>query len=36
MMAEGRSVEIAQYCLRDVMATMALYRIWKERLSAIK
>jgi hypothetical protein len=36
MMAEGRSVEIAQYCLRDVQATVALYRIWKERLAAIK
>jgi 3'-5' exonuclease len=36
MMAQGRSLEIAQYCLGDVMATIALYRIWKERLSAIK
>ncbi|HUD47358.1 MAG TPA: ribonuclease H-like domain-containing protein [Candidatus Baltobacteraceae bacterium] len=36
MMAEGRVVEIAQYCLRDVQATMALYRIWKDRLSSIK
>jgi 3'-5' exonuclease len=36
MMAEGRSLEIAHYCLRDVMATIALYRIWNERLSAIK
>jgi DNA polymerase elongation subunit (family B) len=36
MMAEGRAAEVAQYCLRDVMATIALYRIWKERLSAIK
>jgi len=35
-MAQGRSLEIAQYCLGDVMATIALYRIWKERLSAIK
>jgi DNA polymerase elongation subunit (family B) len=35
MMAEGRALEIAQYCLRDVQATVALYRIWKERLSAI-
>jgi hypothetical protein len=36
MMAEGRAGEIAQYCLRDVQATVALYRIWKARLSAIK
>ncbi|HEX3718751.1 MAG TPA: ribonuclease H-like domain-containing protein [Verrucomicrobiae bacterium] len=36
MVEEGKTLEIAQYCLRDVEATVALYRIWKERLSAIK
>ncbi len=36
MMAEGRAAEIASYCLGDVHATVALYRIWKERLSTIK
>jgi DNA polymerase elongation subunit (family B) len=36
MMAEGRSREIAEYCLRDVHATLELYRIWKERLSALR
>jgi hypothetical protein len=36
MMADGRSLEIAQYCLRDVRATLSLYKIWKERLSAVK
>jgi hypothetical protein len=36
MMAEGKTLEIAQYCLRDVRATVSLFRIWKERLSAIK
>ena len=28
--------EIAEYCLRDVRATVELYRIWKERLAGIK
>ncbi len=36
LMAAGRHREIAEYCLRDVTATMQLYRIWKERLAGIK
>lgn len=36
MQAEGRHREIAEYCLRDVHATVSLYKIWKERLSGIK
>jgi len=36
MLAEGRSREIAEYCLRDVKATVLLYQIWKERLSGIR
>lgn len=36
MVAEGRSREIAAYCLRDVQATLALYKIWQERLAAVK
>lgn len=28
--------EIAEYCLRDVQATVLLYRIWRERLAGIK
>lgn len=36
LLAEGRHREIAEYCLRDVHATVALYRIWKERLAGIK
>ena len=36
LMAEGKFREIAEYCLRDVRATVDLYRIWKERLSGIK
>lgn len=36
MLAEGRYREIAEYCLRDVQATVLLYQIWKERLSGIK
>ena len=36
LLAEGRYREIAEYCLRDVRATVELYRIWKERLAGIK
>jgi len=36
MIAEGRYRDIAEYCLRDVKATVLLYQIWKERLSGIK
>ena len=36
MMAEGRYQEIAEYCLRDVKATLLLYHIWRERLGGIK
>lgn len=28
--------QIAEYCLRDVQATVCLYNIWKERLAGIK
>ncbi|MBM3833713.1 MAG: hypothetical protein FJ403_10665 [Verrucomicrobia bacterium] len=36
LLAAGCFREIAEYCLRDVQATVLLYRIWKERLSGIK
>jgi len=36
MVAEGRFREIAEYCMRDVQATVLLYRIWWERLAGIK
>jgi DNA polymerase elongation subunit (family B) len=36
LMAAGRYREIAEYCLRDVKATVLLYQLWKERLSGIK
>src|SRR5271170_3409208 len=36
MMVEGKGREIAAYCLGDVQATLALYRIWQERLAAVK
>ena len=36
MLAAGRYQEIAEYCLRDVQATVLLYQIWKERLAGIK
>jgi len=36
LLAAGRFRDIAEYCLRDVKATVLLYQIWKERLSGIK
>ena len=36
LLAEGRNREIAEYCLRDVKATVLLYQVWKERLEGIK
>jgi 3'-5' exonuclease len=36
LMAEGKFREIAEYCLRDVRATVELYRVWRERLAGIK
>jgi DNA polymerase elongation subunit (family B) len=36
LLAAGRYREIAEYCLRDVQATVLLYQIWKERLAGIK
>ncbi len=36
MVAAGRYREIAEYCLRDVVATTQLYHIWKDRLGGIK
>ena len=36
MMAAGQYKEIADYCLRDVKATVLLYNVWKERLAGIK
>lgn len=36
LMAEGKYREIAEYCLRDVRATVALYKLWRERLAGIK
>jgi hypothetical protein len=36
LLAEGRPREIAEYCLRDVRATVSLFLIWKERLAGIK
>jgi len=32
----GKRREIAEYCLRDVQATLLLYQVWKERLAGIK
>lgn len=36
LMQDGRYREIAEYCLRDVQATVSLYQIWRERLAGIK
>ena len=36
MMAEMRYREIAEYCLRDVKATVLLYQVWRERLAGTK
>jgi DNA polymerase elongation subunit (family B) len=36
MLAAGRHRDIAEYCLRDVKATLLLYQIWKERLAGVK
>jgi predicted PolB exonuclease-like 3'-5' exonuclease len=36
LLAEGLFRDIAEYCLRDVKATVLLYHLWKERLSGIK
>ncbi len=36
LVAAGRGREIAEYCLRDVRATVTLYRIWRDRLGIMK
>ena len=36
LIAAGKHREVAEYCLRDVLATGLLYQIWKARLSGIK
>jgi 3'-5' exonuclease len=36
LLAQGQYRKIAEYCVRDVRATVELYRIWKERLAGIK
>ena len=36
LMTEGRHRDIAEYCLRDVRATVELYRVWQQRLAGIK
>ncbi|MCC6231540.1 MAG: ribonuclease H-like domain-containing protein [Verrucomicrobiales bacterium] len=36
LVRQERFREIAEYCLRDVRATVHLHRIWKERLAGIK
>jgi DNA polymerase elongation subunit (family B) len=36
LLEERRYRDIAEYCLRDVQATLLLYHVWRERLAGIK
>ncbi|MFO1500359.1 MAG: ribonuclease H-like domain-containing protein [Verrucomicrobiota bacterium] len=36
LLAAGRYREIAEYCLRDVQATVRLFQIWRDRLAGVK
>ncbi len=36
LLAEGKNRAIAEYCLRDVQATVLLYHVWKQRLAGIR
>ena len=36
LITQGRYREIAEYCLRDVQATVLLYHVWRERLAGVK
>jgi DNA polymerase elongation subunit (family B) len=36
LLAAGQHREIAEYCLRDVQATVHLFHLWRERLAGIK
>jgi DNA polymerase elongation subunit (family B) len=36
LLQEGHQREIAEYCLRDVRATVELYSLWRDRLAGIK
>ncbi|HRI12215.1 MAG TPA: ribonuclease H-like domain-containing protein [Verrucomicrobiota bacterium] len=36
LLANRRYREIAEYCLRDVHATVQLYQVWRDRLAGIK
>ena len=36
MIAAGMQREVAEYCLRDVRATVELHKVWKSRLAGVK
>jgi len=36
LLADGQHRAIAEYCLRDVHATVQLYHVWKQRLSGVR
>jgi hypothetical protein len=35
LLEEKRFRDIAEYCLRDVKATVLLYQVWRDRLAGI-
>jgi len=36
LLAAGRHRDVAEYCLRDVRATVELFKIWRDRLAGVK
>jgi len=36
LLADGQYRAIAEYCLRDVQATVLLHQVWKQRLSGVR
>ncbi len=36
LVAAGQNREVAEYCLRDVQATVLLFQVWRDRLAGIK
>lgn len=36
LVAAGRHREIAEYCLRDVQATVLLHQLWRDRLAGVR
>ena len=36
LLAAGEYRKIAEYCVRDVRATVELYKVWNDRLRGVK